>query len=138
MIVVTGELSTPANIIFSRRGGTWTIKNKTDGAKPLCCKVAGQAGAIVPAGLSVVVHCDGEDIELSNPEAMAAPEVTVASAVTANILGATSEFINLTGDATISSFGVGPNQKRFVRCSGACKITHHEFSLITPTRKDIH
>lgn len=64
-------------------------------------------------------------------------ELTVASATTANILGADSEFIAISGTTTITSFGTGASQKRLVRATGAFKITHNATSLICPGGQDI-
>lgn len=59
-------------------------------------------------------------------------EAAVASAATCDILGAASEKIEITGTATITSFGTGTNKVRFVRFSGACLLTHNATTLILP------
>lgn len=58
--------------------------------------------------------------------------VTVASAATCDILGAASDFIAISGTATITSLGTGINKIRFVRATGAFTLTHNASSLILP------
>jgi hypothetical protein len=59
-------------------------------------------------------------------------EVQVASAATADIGGANSLFVEITGTTTITSFGTTYNGPRFVRFSGALTLTHNATSLIIP------
>lgn len=136
-IEVDGELTAAADIIFSGRGSSWVIKNGTTGSYPLACKVSGQPGVVIPQGTQRLIYCNGTDISFANTESAAAAEATIASAGTTDILAAVTEFINITGTATITSFGTGANQKRFCRASGAFKIVHNGTSLITPTAKTI-
>lgn len=67
-----------------------------------------------------------DDFEFDNAE------ITVASAATCNILGAPSEKILISGTATITSFGVGPNVRRWVRVTGVLTLTHTAGVLILP------
>lgn len=131
-IVVSGTLSSNATITFSGRGGSWIIQNNTTGDYSLTCKVTGQTGVSVAQGSAAVVYCNGTDIALGNPAATAAAEVTIASASTTDILASGSEFIAISGTATITSFGTGTNRKRFVRATGAFTITHNATTLICP------
>lgn len=137
IIELSGTLVAAANIIFSGRGGFWIIKNGTSGSFDVTCKVSGQTGVQVAQGSQALVYCNGTDIDEGNPTAPIESEVTVASAATADILGAASEFIAISGTTTITSFGTGANRKRFVRATGAFKITHNASSLILPGGQDI-
>src|SRR5690606_2549729 len=66
-----------------------------------------------------------------------APEVTLASNTTTDVLGSGSEFVAISGTNTITSFGTGPNRKRFCRATGAFTIKHNATSLICPGGHDI-
>jgi microcystin-dependent protein len=136
-IDVQGTLVTNKIIEFSGRGGSWIIRNNTTGDFTLTCKVNGETGVEIPQGTKKTVWCDGEDIDSADTDEEAASEVTVASASTCNILGAGSEFVAVSGTATITSFGSAPDAKRFVRATGAFKITHNAASLICPGGQDI-
>ena len=63
-------------------------------------------------------------------------EETVTSA-SADILGAASDWVVVTGTTTITSFGTGANRIRFVRFSGVLTLTHNATSLILPTGANI-
>lgn len=137
IIDIDGTLATNANIVFSGRGGYWIVRNATTGDYTVTCKVSGQTGVIVSQGTAQLVFCDGTDIALGVSDPADAEETTIASATTSDILGAGSEFIAISGTATIESFGTGANQKRFVRATGAFKIKHNASSLICPGGYDI-
>lgn len=138
IIDVSGTLVSNVNIIFSGRGGFWIIRNQaTAGDYTVTCKVSGQTGVVVDAGLQKLVFCDGTDIALGNTTADAADEDTVASASTCNILGSESEFVAISGTTTITSFGTGTNRKRFVRATGNFTLTHNATSLILPGAQNI-
>ncbi len=137
IIDIDGTLVSNAVIEFSGRGGFWLIRNATTGDYTLTCKVVSQTGVVIPQGGQRLVFCDGTDIVLGNTESAAAEEVTVASASTCDILAAGSEFVAISGTTTITSFGTGANAKRFVRATGAFKITHHATTLICPGGQDI-
>lgn len=64
-------------------------------------------------------------------------EVQVASASTADVLGAASDFVEVTGTTTITSLGTGANRLKVVRFSGALTLTHNGTSLILPGGADI-
>ena len=136
-IVVSGSLSSNAVINFSGRGGTWVVENDTTGDYSLTCKVTGQTGVTVAQGSAAVVYCNGTDIALGNPAATASAEVTVASATTTALLSAGSDFVAISGTATITSFGTGANKVRYVRATGAFLITHNATTLICPGGRDI-
>jgi microcystin-dependent protein len=136
-IQVADALVSNATIVFSGRGGFWIVDNNTTGSFTLTCKVSGQTGVVVEQGSCALIFCDGTDILLGNPPLAAVAEVTVASAATCNILAAASEFVAISGTTTITSFGTGVNTKRFVRATGAFKITHHATSLILPGGQDL-
>lgn len=136
-IIVSGTLASNATITFSGRGGAWIVDNNTTGDYTVTCKVSGQTGVTVDQGSAALVYCDGTDIAYGNPASTAADEVTVASASTADILGAGSEFVAISGTTTITSFGTGTNKKRFVRATGAFKITHNATTLICPGGVDL-
>ncbi len=137
MIDVSGTLVANAVIIFSGRGGFWIVQNRTTGNFTLTCKVSGQTGVTIDTNASALVWCNGTDIALGNPPPAAVAESTVASATTADVLGAASEFVAISGTTTITSFGTGTNRKRFCRATGAFKITHNATSLICPGGQDI-
>lgn len=62
-----------------------------------------------------------------------AAEVSVTSAATADILGAASQRVLITGSTgPITSFGTGTNRIRFVRFDSTPTLTHHATSLILP------
>lgn len=63
VIVVSGSLVSNADIVFSGRGGSWTVKNATTGQYSVTCKVTGQDGVIIPQGARQVVFCNAADIE---------------------------------------------------------------------------
>lgn len=64
-------------------------------------------------------------------------EETVASASTCDIGAAKSEYINITGTTTITSFGTKTNRYRVVGFSGALTLTHNGTSLILPGAANI-
>lgn len=136
-IQVAGTLVSNATITFSGRGGFWIIDNNTTGSFTVTCLVSGQTGVAVAQGGSALVFCDGTDILSGVAEAAATAEVTVASATTTDIAGAASEFVAVSGTATITSFGTGANRKRFARATGAFTITHNASSLICPGGQNI-
>lgn len=61
-----------------------------------------------------------------------AAESTIASATTTNVLGAATDDVAISGTATITSLGTEPNQRKFVRATGAFVLTHHATTLILP------
>lgn len=137
ILYVDGTLAANATITFSGRGGFWIVYNNTTGDYTLTCKVSGQTGVVIPQAGKRLIYCDGTDILLGNTETSVAEEVLVASATTCDIFGAGSEFIRISGTTTITSFGSTANQKRFVRATGAFKITHNASTLILPGAQDI-
>jgi hypothetical protein len=66
-----------------------------------------------------------------------AQEATVASAATADIGAAASMYVQITGTATISSFGINYNGPRFVRFAAAVTLTHNATTLILPGAANI-
>jgi len=64
-------------------------------------------------------------------------EATVASAATTDVLGSASEFVAISGSATITSLGSEPNQIKYVRATGAFTLTHHATTLILPSGANI-
>lgn len=134
---IDGTLASNANIIFSGRGGVWIIHNDTAGDYTLTAKVSGQTGITIAQGTKRIIWCNGTDIVAGYTEEGVVSEATVASASTCDILGAGSEFIAISGTTTITSFGTGVDSKRFVRATGAFKITHNATSLICPGGYDI-
>lgn len=137
IIRVSGTLVSNATINFSGRGGFWIVENDTSGSFSVTCKVTGQTGVEIPQGTAKLIISTGTDIELGNTESAVAAEATVASASTTNILGSGSEFVAISGTATITSFGTGTNRVRFVRATGAFTITHNATTLICPGAADI-
>lgn len=131
-IRVSGTLVSNAVIIFSGRGGSWIVENNTTGAYTVTCKVSGQTGVTIEQGGAALVYCNGTDIDYGNPPSTTTAEVTVASATTTDILGAASDYIAISGTATITSLGTGANKTRFVRATGAFTLTHNATSLILP------
>lgn len=136
-IVLTGTLVSNVTVVFSGRGGSWVIQNNTTGSYTVTCKKTGQTGVTVDQGGSTIVFFNGTDIDYAVESAAATAEVTVASGSTTDVLGAASEFVAVSGTATVTSFGTGTNRKRFVRATGAFKITHHATTLICPGGQDI-
>lgn len=136
-IVLTGTLVSNVTVVFSGRGGSWVIQNNTTGSYTVTCKKTGQTGVAVDQGGSMIVFFNGTDIDYAVEAASAVAEVTVASASTADVLGAASEFVAVSGTTTVTSFGTGTNRRRFVRATGAFKITHNATSLICPGGQDI-
>ena len=136
-IEASGVLATAAEIEFSGRHGVWIIANNTTGSYALTALVNGQTGVTIEQGGTAVVYCNGTDIALGNPPAAVTAEETIASDSTTDILGSASEFIAISGTNTIVSFGTGASRKRFVRATGAFKITHNATSLICPGGSDI-
>lgn len=131
-ISVTGALVANCVLVFSGRGGFWVISNGTTGNSTLTCKVSGQTGVTIDQGSAALVYCNGTDIFLGNPPPSGTAEATVASATTCNVLGASSEFVAISGTTTISSFGTGTNRKRFCRATGSFLITHDTVTLVCP------
>lgn len=136
-IVLTGTLVSNVTVVFSGRGGSWVVQNGTTGSYSVTCKKTGQTGVTVDQGGSTIVFYNGTDIDYAVESAAATAEVTVASGPTADVLGAASEFVAVSGTTTVTSFGTGTNRKRFVRATGAFKITHHATTLICPGGQDI-
>ena len=57
-------------------------------------------------------------------------ETTLASAATTDLGSATSLKVQITGTATITSFGTAANRLRLVRFAGALTLTHNATSLV--------
>jgi microcystin-dependent protein len=136
-IDVSGTLVTNKVIQFSGRGGYWIVRNTTTGDYTLTCKLSASTGVVIPQGTSKLIWCNGDDIILGNTNEDVSPEAVIASATTTNILAAGTEFVAVSGTATITSFGTGANQKRFVRATGAFTLTHNATSLILPGGQNI-
>jgi hypothetical protein len=64
-------------------------------------------------------------------------EGTIASAATTDLSTVTVIRTNVTGTATITSFGTGANLWRLVRFSGSLTLTHNASSLILPGAANI-
>jgi hypothetical protein len=67
----------------------------------------------------------------------ASAETVLASAATADLGGAGTRRVLVTGTATITSFGDTPDRERFVRFAGAARLVHDGDKLALPTRSDI-
>lgn len=142
-------LATPLTLMFEAdRTNTGAATLSVDGltAKPMVNAAGGAlaAGDVVDGGVYFAVYnVTADKFVLLNVSAAVAAylsqaaEVTVASATTANILGAASTFIAISGTTTVTSFGTGANRFRFVRATGAFQITHNATSLICPTGASI-
>lgn len=61
-IDVTGVLGSNATIVFSGRGGLWSVRNGTTGAFSVTAKVSGQTGVAIPAGSEGTIRCNGTDV----------------------------------------------------------------------------
>lgn len=61
-----------------------------------------------------------------------ASSTTVASAATVDLGALTTRKVQITGTATISSFGTQPHRERLLHFTGACTLTHNATSLILP------
>jgi hypothetical protein len=59
-------------------------------------------------------------------------ETTVASAATTDIGSAATQFVQITGTTTITSFGTATKRVRFIRFAGSLTLTHNATSLILP------
>lgn len=59
-------------------------------------------------------------------------ETSIASASTVDLGASTADVIEITGTATITSFGTAANRLRFVRFAGVLTLTHNGTSLILP------
>jgi microcystin-dependent protein len=64
-------------------------------------------------------------------------EVALASAATTDLGAQTTNFVNITGTTTITSFGTTYKGPRFVRFAGALLLTHNASTLILPTGANI-
>jgi hypothetical protein len=69
-------------------------------------------------------------------QSTAAPEVSIAAAVTTNIGAAASDFIRVTGSDTILSLGTVYQGPLFLRFMGTCTLAH-SVSLICPGSTDL-
>ena|GEM_PF-1014578 len=136
-IRIEGSLVSDAEIVFSGRGGFWIVDNATSGDYVVRCKTPGGTGVIIEQGTKQVIWCDGVDIFAGVTFPDAAPEIILASQATTDVLGASTEFVAISGTNTITSFGTGPNRKRFCRATGAFTIKHNATSLICPGGHDI-
>lgn len=136
-IRVDGTLVSNVEIIFSGRGGFWIVENATEGEFTVTLKVSGGTGVEIEQGTRQVVWCDGSDILSAHTTPGVAPEVTLASNTTTDVLGAGSDFVAISGTNTITSFGTTPNQRKFCRATGAFTIQHNATSLICPTGTNI-
>lgn len=132
-INVSGTLTTDAVITFSGRGGFWIVANQTEGDYTLTCALSGGSGVEIEQGGAALIWCDGSAIRLGNPPQAVLPEDTIASASTTDILGSSSDFIAITGTATITSFGTGANRKKYVRAAGEFTLKYNATSLILPS-----
>jgi hypothetical protein len=142
-------LTSPLTLMFKAdraNSGAPTLSVDMLAAKPMVNQGGGtiSAGEIIEDGVYFAVYDETADsfflMNLSTVVAAhlgQAAEATVASAGTANILGAASLFIAISGTTTITSFGTGANRWRMVRATGAFQITHNASSLICPTGANI-
>jgi hypothetical protein len=138
IINCTGTLVSNQNVEFTTgRGGFWIVANNTTGAFTLTCRVTGQTGVQIDQGRTQLIYSDASDILFGNPDISAVAEEAVASSGTTDVLGTSSEFVEVTGTTTITSLGTGVNRKRFVRFSGALTLTHNATTLILPTGANI-
>ena len=64
-------------------------------------------------------------------------EVALASAATTDLGAQTTNFVNVTGTTTITSFGTTYKGPRFVRFAGALLLTHNATTLVLPTGANI-
>lgn len=64
-------------------------------------------------------------------------EISVASASTADVLGAAALFVLITGTVSVTSLGTGTNRVKFVRFNGILTLTHNGTSLILPGAANI-
>lgn len=63
--------------------------------------------------------------------------VTLASATTTDIGGQNSQFVEISGTTTITSFGTAYNGPRFLRFTGALTLTHNATTLNLPGAANI-
>lgn len=64
-------------------------------------------------------------------------EVALASAATTDIGAQNTNFLQVTGTTTITSFGTNYNGPRFIRFAGALTLTHNASTLILPGAANI-
>lgn len=62
VIILTGLLTSNANVIFPTRGDRWLVVNATTGAFTATCKTAAGSGVKVTQGLAKDVYCDGTNV----------------------------------------------------------------------------
>ncbi len=67
IIILTGAVTAPINVIFPTQAGAWLLINRTTGS-PVTCKTAGGSGIIVASGQAAGLICDGTNIVASNTD----------------------------------------------------------------------
>lgn len=88
--------------------------------------IAGKAGAGDNGDISRLLGVGGLGIDFL------ASSTTVASAATADLGALTTRKVQITGTASISSFGTQPHRERLIHFAGACTVVHNATSLILP------
>jgi hypothetical protein len=128
-----GNANTGASTININSLGAKSIK-MPDGS-------ALQANAMLATGVYLLVY-DGADFILANPSTagnlLLARGSAVASASTTDIGAADSDFVEISGTATITSLGATTVRNHlWVRFQGALTLTHNATSLILPAGANI-
>jgi hypothetical protein len=113
-------------------GGAWTnqsykIASCLDGGWRFYAPFNGLRAYVAPTG-AFLLYLNGQWLDCSS--LLSASETAIASAATCDLGAANALFVQITGTATIASFGPGAGKLRFVRFAQALTLTHNATSLI--------
>jgi hypothetical protein len=112
--------------------GAWTnqiykIAACRDGGWRFYAPFNGLRAYVAPTG-AFLLYLNGQWLDCSS--LLAATETSVASAATCDLGAANALFVQITGTATITSFGTGAGKLRFVRFAQALTLSHNATALI--------
>jgi hypothetical protein len=65
ILILSGGVSAPINLIFPTQNGSWIVVNNALGAK-ITCKTSGGSGVVIANGFAAPVLCDGTNILASD------------------------------------------------------------------------
>lgn len=143
----TGALTGNISVIIPTSVRKHVVFNNTTGAFTLTVKTVAGAGIAVPQGKKMALYCDGTNV-VEGLSAVGHLTVVgsideskgadIATAATTNIWATDGNYVVLTGNAAITSFGTAPRAgaRRRCRVTGTPTLTNGA-NLICPTGANI-
>jgi hypothetical protein len=113
----SGAWTNQAYKIAACRDGQWRFYTPFNGLRAY----------VAPSG-AFIVYLNGQWLDWNS--LLSAGETSIASAATCDLGAANALFVQITGTATIASFGSGTNKLRFVRFAQALTLSHNATALI--------